>query len=145
MEVPAMPNRYATFDGGMTVFELWTGQVTHEELVAHAREQFQDSRIRPGAMVLADARSASFATDPGQVQEFTDVYGLPENINRTSKCALVVAYDVWERAQLFAEQAKKYGVAVIVFNSLDVACTWLAIDLRRAEEGLRRLAEERPE
>ena len=139
-----MPNRYATFDGGMTVFELWTGRVTHEELVAHAREQFGDSRIRPGAIVLADARSATFATDPAQVQEFTDVYGLAENINRTSKCAVVVAYDVWERAQLFAEQAKKYGVAVIAFNSLDVACTWLAIDLRRAEECLQRLAEEQP-
>ena len=139
-----MPNRYATFDGGLTVFELWTGLVTHEELVAHAREQFRDVRIRPGAIVLADARSASFATDSAHVQEFTDIYGRAENTNRSSKCALVVSFDVWDRAQLFAEQAKKYGVAVIVFNSLDVACAWLAIDLGQAEASLHRLAEEQP-
>lgn len=136
-----MTNRYATFDDGATVFELWTGVVTHEELLEHARRQFADPGIRPGTIVFADARSATFETNADLVHEFTEEYGRETNRARTSKCGVLVAPDAWDRAQLFAGQAKECGVAVIIFHSLDVACTWLGLDPQRVEDGMRHLGE----
>jgi len=40
-----MPNNYAVLYSGSVVVEFWTGQVTHEELLAHERWHLSDPLI----------------------------------------------------------------------------------------------------
>ena len=134
-----MPNRYAVYDQGKTVIEVWTGRVPHQELIFHERSQLQDSSIHTGAVVLVDARRASFETDVGHVHELADEYRRTGEKVRYSKAALLVSDETWDRAQLFARQMTSFGVVTIAFSSITTACTWLGLDHQVSQDRLRSL------
>lgn len=121
-----MPNRYAVLDDGALVVERWTGTVTHDELISHERDQIKDKSIRPGAAVLAYAADATFETGRERVHELSDLYG--KNDVSMERCAVVVNDEAYDRAQLFAAQGTGFGVSIVVFNDIDAACKWLAVD-----------------
>lgn len=135
-----MPNRYAVYDQGATVIEVWTSRVPHHELIFHERSQLQDSSIHPGAVVLVDARRASFETDVNHVHELADEYRRTGEKVQFAKIALLVSNETWDRAQLYARQATSYGVATIAFSSITTACTWLGLDLQVSQDRLRSLS-----
>jgi hypothetical protein len=112
---------------GQLVLERWTGTVTHEELIAHERAQIRDPAIKPGAVMLVDATLARFETPLEAVHELSDLYA-GDIERRIAKCAMLVNDDTYQQAQLFAAQAAKLGISIIVFNLIDTAYLWLGID-----------------
>lgn len=122
-----MPNAYVVVADGKLVLERWTGTVTHEELIAHERAQIQDPAIKPGAVMLVDATLAHFETPLEAVHELSDLHRAAAE-RRVTKCAMLVNNDTYEQAQLFAAQAGKLGVSIIVFSLIGTACLWLGID-----------------
>ena len=123
-----MPCSYRVVGNGSLVIERWSGAVTHEELIAHKRQLALEPSIRKGAAVLTDCRAAAFATPVNMLHEVAAVDGDPANHTRIGRYAFLVEEPAYERAQLFASQVSRYGVTVIVFTSLSVACQWLGVD-----------------
>lgn len=124
-----MPNNYAVLNDGSVVVELWIGQVTHEELLAHERRHLSDSSIKTGASVLVDAERAHFGTTIDEIKEIADLYGQTVGRLKVGRVALLVNKETYQRALVFLKEVEGYGVKVIVFSTLDVACTWLGLDV----------------
>ena len=131
-----MPNNYAVLNEGSVVVEFWTGQVTHDELLAHERRHLSDPSIKVGASVLIDAERAQFGTTVEEVKEVADLYGQVIGRLKVGRMALLVNKETYERALVFLKEVEGYGVKVIVFNSLDIACTWLGLDVNVARNQL---------
>jgi hypothetical protein len=134
-----MPVEYVVLNQGALVVELWTGTISHDELLAHERRHLSDSSIARGASVLVDANNASFETTPEAVHEVIDLYRRSGENLRVGKSALLVNRLAYDRAQLYERQASDCGVTVILFNSLDIACTWLGIDVMTVRKELEKL------
>ena len=134
-----MPVKYVVLNQGTLVVELWTGTISHDEVLAHERRHLSDSSIARGASVLVDANNASFETTPEAVHELADLYRRSGENLRVGKSALLVNRLAYDRAQLYERQASDCGVTVILFNSLDIACTWLGIDVMMVRKELEKL------
>ena len=134
-----MPVEYVVLNQGALVVELWMGTISHDEVLAHERRHLSDSSITRGASVLVNAASASFETMPEAVHEVTDLYRRSGEKLRVGKSAVLVNESAYDRARLYERQATDLGVRVILFNSLDVACTWLGIDVTTVRKELEKL------
>lgn len=134
-----MPVEYVVLNQGALVLELWTGTVSHDELLAHEQQHLSDTSIVRGASVLADATHASFETTPEKIHELTDLYRRHDGKLRVGKCAVLVNQTAYECARLYEQQAINLGVAVILFNTLGIACTWLGVDKQMVSEELKML------
>jgi hypothetical protein len=134
-----MPVEYVVLNQGTMVVELWTGTISHDEVLAHERRHLSDSSIARGACVLVDAINASFETTPEAVHEVTDLYRRFGEKLRVGKSAVLVNESAYDRARLYERQAADIGIPVILFNSLDVACVWLGIDVTTASTEIKKL------
>jgi hypothetical protein len=134
-----MPIEYVVLNQGTLVLELWTGTVSHAELLAHEQRHLSDSSIAHGASVLADATHASFETTPEEIHQLIDLYRRHGEKMRVGKCALLVNEAAYDRARLYERQATDLGVRVILVNTLGIACTWLGVDLLTVLEELKKL------
>ncbi len=122
-----MPGRHLVVNDGKLVIEKWVGTISHAELLSHEKEHFLDTSIADGAKVLIDAREAEFPeTTSDRVVEMVALY--PESKSRMSACAALFRSDYFERAKLWETQMRQHGVRVVLFNSFNVACTYLGID-----------------
>jgi hypothetical protein len=136
----AMPVDYVIARGGSLVVELWTGPITHRELIEHERAQLRDTGIRPGAIVLADTRQASFPeTTFDLVHELSDLWGQSDNQASFSRLAIIMHGSDFEKARVLEDLARPMGVDTITFSNFDVACTWLGVAPAEAEELLARI------
>ena len=129
-----MPVKYVVLNRGTLVLELWTGTISHDELLGHERRLLSDSSIAQHA-VLADAIDASFETTPEAVHELTDLYRQSAENVKVRKAALLINESAYERARLY----ENLGVRMILFNTLEVACVWLGIDVAAARKELEQL------
>ncbi len=134
-----MSNIYVVLNGGSAVVEFWKGQVTHDELLAHERRHLSDPSIKTGAAVLVDAERAHFGTTVEEIKEVVALYGQVIGKLKVGRMALLVNKETYERALVFLKEVEGYGVKVIVFNSLDIACTWLGLDVNVARKQLQAL------
>lgn len=132
-----LPNNYVVLNSGSAVVEFWRGQVTHDELLAHERRHLSDLSVKPGAAVLVDAERAHFGTTVEQIKEIVALYGQVIGKLKVNRMALLVNKETYERALAFLKEVKGYGVKVIVFSTLDVACTWLGLDVNVARDQLK--------
>lgn len=121
---------------GVTI-SLYDGQVTQAELLAHFRKQMNDPAWpTPGKLQLVDLRSArGDSITTGMLQEVAELRGCTRQKNAGLKMA-IIAGDEFTNSSFFAQLLEKYYIAVIVFNSLDTACTWLGIDPREVDKEL---------
>jgi len=123
-----MPVDYVIARNGSLVVELWTGSISHRELIDHEREQLQDSGIGPGALVLVDARQAAFPeTTFDLMHELSDLHGRKDNRATFSRVAIVMHGDDYDKSRMLEDLARPMGVDVITFSNFDVACTWLGV------------------
>ncbi|MDO8356062.1 MAG: hypothetical protein Q7U76_06700 [Nitrospirota bacterium] len=134
-----MPVKYVVLNQGSLVLELWTGAVSHDEVLAHVRQHLSDASIAHGASVLVDATGASFETSTEAVHEVTDLYRRSIEKLRVGKAALLVNELTYDRARVYEKQSIDLGMRVILFNSLDVASAWLGVDVTRAREAFEKL------
>lgn len=137
-----MPNTYAVINDGSMVVEFWTGQVTHDELLAHERRHLSDPLIKAGASVLVDAQRAHFDTTEEEIADIAVLYSRVVGKLKVTRMALLVNNETYERALVFMKEVEGYGVKVIIFNSLDIACTWLGLDVNVARKQLQALQAE---
>ncbi|MCS6283925.1 MAG: hypothetical protein H8K08_00745 [Nitrospira sp.] len=137
-----MPNTYAVINDGSMVVEFWTGQVTHDELLAHERRHLSDPLIKAGASVLVDAQRARFGTTEEEIADIAVLYSRVVGKLKVTRMALLVNNETYERALVFMKEVEGYGVKVIIFNSLDIACTWLGLDVNVARKQLQALQAE---
>lgn len=137
-----MPNTYAVINDGSMVVEFWTGQVTHDELLAHERRHLSDPLIKAGASVLVDAQRARFGTTEEEIADIAVLYSRLVGKLKVTRMALLVNNETYERALVFMKEVEGYGVKVIIFNSLDIACTWLGLDVNVARKQLQALQAE---
>jgi len=124
-----MPNSYVVLNDGHVVVEFWTGQVTHAELLAHEHRHLSDPSIKAGAAVLVDAERAQFGTTTDEIKDVVALYGQVVGRLKVGRMALLVNKETYQRALVFLKEVEGYGVKVIVFSTLDVACTWLGLDV----------------
>jgi hypothetical protein len=137
-----MPSIYAVIDDGRIVVEFWTGEVTHDELLAHERRHLSDPLIKAGASVLVDAERAQFGTTTDEIKDVVALYGQIVGRLKVGRMALLVNKETYQRALIFLKEVEGYGVKVIVFSTLDVACTWLGLDVHVARKQLQTLQAE---
>lgn len=143
-ETEASQALYDVLADGNAVLEYWNGRVRRDDVVAHERVHLEDGRVKLGASVLVDAREARFGFSPEEVQDIVDeLYAGYIGRLRLGKCALLVNEASYRLAQAYERQMKRYGVTVIVFNSLNVACAWLGLEEDRVSKHLDRLKDAR--
>lgn len=135
-----MPCNYFIAMDGHAVVELWTGAVSLDELAAHKQRLFSDPSIQAGASVLSDFTRAEIQISPDGVRRLSAMDVDSPGNSAIHRYAFLVNYDVYDKAQLFAEEVNKHGKSVIIFNSLEVAATWLGMDLVEIREILQSIA-----
>lgn len=123
-----MPCKFVQAMDGDVILELWTGTVTLDEMMTHKQRLLTDSSIKASASVLSDFTRATFAVSPEDVRKLSALDNDPGGKSTIDRYAFLVDYGVYDEAQLFAEQVNRHGKSVIVFNSLELAATWLGMD-----------------
>jgi hypothetical protein len=113
---------------GQLVVEQWTGTLTRDELVAHKNRLSRDPSIRADASVLTDCRRSVVEISLDAIDTLSEIDNDPENNSRVGRYAFLVNRDVYERVQRFSSQIARSGKSALIFNRLDAACRWLAID-----------------
>lgn len=136
-----MPHSYVVLNHGHVVVEFWIGQVTHDELLVHEQRHLSDPSIKADAAVLVDAERAQFGTTIDEIKDIVALYSRAVGNLKVGRMALLVNKDTYQRALVFLNEVEGYGVKVIVFSTLDVACTWLGLDVDVARNKLLGLRE----
>ena len=136
-----MPHSYVVLNHGHVVVEFWIGQVTHDELLVHEQRHLSDPSIKADAAVLVDAERAQVGTTTDEIKDDVALYGRTVGRLKVGRMALLVNKETYQRALVFLKEVEGYGVKVIVFSTLDVACTWLGLDVGVVQKELLALRE----
>ncbi len=119
---------------GMT-FSKWEGLITADEFLAHAQRLLSDPAWPPrGGLHLTDLRFGRLhdSLDTATIEKMARMYGKHPMI--VSVKMAIVASEEFTKASVFEHILLQYRPSVIVFNSLDTACTWLGIDTCATEK-----------
>ena len=135
-----MPCKFLIAMDENAVLEQWTGAVTLDELIAHKQRLSRDPSIKAGASVLSDFTRATIEISPEGVRKLSEMDKDARGNAAISRYALLVDYDVYEEAQLFADEVNNHGKSVIIFNSLELAATWLGMEFEKVRENLQSVA-----
>ena len=125
-------------------FALWEGTVTAGEFLENAKRMIADPEWPPRRRLhLVDVRAASRGTgfDVSMMEEAARLFVADPQKTDTMKVAIVAGQMFQEstRFQEILSRVSRQGTSVIVFNSIEVACVWLGIDVHAAQEILRQL------
>jgi hypothetical protein len=118
---------------------LWDGVVTADEYLAHVRQLLSDADWPPHRhRQLGDLRTASVdAIDEATLETAAALFGKHPEISHFKTA--ILASEAFNKAVIFKRFISRYRPSVIMFNSLDIACTWLGIDAHGTEHTLRLL------
>jgi hypothetical protein len=133
-----MPCNYTVLQDGRMIVERWVGPLDYEALVEHKRRQRLDAAIKFPASVLSDCRRASVEISP----EAVDRLSAEENDHQgeaVRRYAFLVNPELYERVQRFGQGVGDVGKSVLIFNRLEAACHWLALDAKEIEAVLAKL------
>lgn len=114
-------------------FTLWDQTVGADEYLAHVRRLVADPDWPPnGNRHLSDLRTSTLdvSIDEAVLKTTAGLFGGHPHISNLR--AAFVANEAFRKAAMFERFIREYGTAMVVFNSLDTACTWLDIDPARA-------------
>lgn len=141
MERPPRPTvLYEVIENGQMVIEYWSGKVDRHDVAIHSKEHLSDTRIVPGASALVEARDARFGIALEDVADLVDsLYADYVGRLKIRKCAVLVDSITHDLARAYERTAGKYGINVIVFNDLDIACKWLGVGVDTVSKLLDRM------
>lgn len=97
--------------------------------MGHKTQLANNADVKAGASVLSDCRFANFEMLPDAVINLAQMENDPASDSRIARYAFLVPDDVYDMARQFAAEVEKYGKTVIIFNSLNVAATWLGMSV----------------
>ncbi|MDX1740439.1 MAG: hypothetical protein R3178_04060 [Rhodothermales bacterium] len=123
-----MPCKYSLENDGRLVLERWYGVVSPDEILAQKSALLRDEHVAPGAVVLSDCRAAELIISQEAVQIFAHAEENSASASPIKRYGFLVNDDVYPHAQQFSNTVKSFGVTVIVFNSLEVAATWVGME-----------------
>lgn len=131
---------YEVTNGGRLVIEYWSGHVERHDIEVHSKSHLSNPEVVLRAATIVDARSADFAIDLKDVADIVDCLfaNYVDKLN-IGKCAVLVNDKTYEMARSYERSAEKYGINVIVFSDLAIACTWLGIDMAIVSQSLERM------
>lgn len=118
-------------------FAQWNGVVTADDFLAHAQLLLADPAWPPvDSLHLTDVRNTTpdASVDEALIAKIAHLYGQHPKIANLKMA--IVATDTFKKAMVFETVLLGYHPRVIVFNTLETACTWLGIDSERAERTL---------
>jgi hypothetical protein len=119
---------------GVTI-AVWSGKTTADEILAHVQRLVDDPLWPPPRRLqLGDLRRGTSLArmDDATLQKAANILGGHLDKIVGSKIAFV-ASAAFEKTSTFKRYMSIYPLSIIVFNSLDTACTWLGIDLPETE------------
>lgn len=131
---------YDVIEDGRVVLEYGRGAVTRDDLVVHEQQHLADPRIKSGASVLVDARDAYFGITQEEVGDIVNgLYAVYRHPLKIKKCVLLVNDLTFPLARAYEKSVHKYGIDVIAFCFVDIACQWLGVNTDRIASHLDRL------
>ena len=141
MERPPRPTvLYEVIENGQMVVEYWSGKVDRHDVAIHSKEHLSDTRIVPGASALVEARNAVFGIDLKDVADVVDsLYANYIGRLKIGKCAVLVNSTTYDLARAYERSAGHYGINVIIFSDLAIACTWLGVGVDTISKSLDRM------
>jgi hypothetical protein len=123
---------------------LWRDLTTAEQFRAHIARMTSDPDWPPRKLVhVVDLRGGLLdpSIDAGVLKEAADAYGGHSLEVSRLKCA-IVAGSTFRDALEFERYISPHGTTVIVFNTMDIACSWLGLPAAEVEGALSRMAAE---
>ena len=132
-----MSNAYIVNREQGEVFELWTGEISNEEIFTHQRAVLSDPGFQEARRFLVDIIAASF--DPmGGTKMMSDFVGMCGGVAEKSagmKVAVLASAN-FAREAIYDSQPKPKAPRTVVFNDISSACAWLGIEEEAAEKWL---------
>ena len=123
-----MPCKYSIESNGQLVLEHWSGLVSPDEILAQKSILRTEEAIVEGATVLSDCRDAEFVISMEAVNLFAKTEESSAGDTRIKRYGFLVREEVYQQAQFFSDKVKQFGVTSIVFNSFEVASSWVGLE-----------------
>ncbi len=111
------------------IFIVWDGKVTADDWLNQVPKLLAEPDWPGISRLIADVQTASDTASIGdkEIETVAAIFGgRAETLNK--KRLAVLANDLFGRASKFGTLLSRYGTAVVVFNRLDTACTFLGVD-----------------
>jgi hypothetical protein len=106
---------------------VWRGAVTRDEWAALARSHRSDPGWPPARRRLTDVMSAdSRALSEADIDYVSSLY---RGVDLRDIKLAIVAGSAWKLARYTEQSLDVVGLRTIVFNTVDVACSWLGVDV----------------
>ena len=134
-----MPNEYGIYDHGRVVLEYWSGDLSFKDLVEHQQDQDRDQQIVNRHITIVDFRDCESDLTELEVRAFADVFQDRRYHGPHHRMALLLKNEDWELGNIYSTQAWGKQITVLAFQSLEAACTWLALDAGNIQTKLNEL------
>ena len=118
----------------------WNGAVTGEEWRASLKRLLEDPSFGSVTRHLADLRLADLGStiDEAEIRDTVDFLA-PYAKLLAGRRAAILAGKEFAKAGIFEQLIARYSLTVVAFTFLDVACTWLGIEVGEAQPLLDKL------
>ncbi len=124
-----MPIAHAYLADADLAVNVWTGVVTFDDWIAHARRQLADPFWAPGRLRLTDTLSADLShLDAEDVDKLSAFYA-EQGLRAPDACLAIVAAAGWELAGRAHVGLEPLGVNTMLFTNVADACMWLGVDV----------------
>jgi len=124
-------------------FIVWDGKILWDDWLKHVERFNADPDWRACSHFLADLQTVADTSTIGE-EAFKQAAALL-GVNReviSRKGGAVVADDEFWRARQFGSLLSEFGTSTLVFNTLDIACSYLGIDKEETRQTIRQLRAE---
>lgn len=121
-------------------YEVWEGVVSGGEWVQHVRRQAADRNWPAGDRSLTDVRLVSVDSSIGDadLKQVSAIYAA-QTKKIIGRRAAVVASKEFRMSPLYQIFTSKHNMRVIVFGDFAMACKWLGLDAKDAEQSIAHL------
>ena len=121
-------------------FIVWDGEVIWDDWLKHMEELMADPEWRRLPRFIADLQTVSDTSTIGDdaIKQAAALISANREILAKKTGAVVADEEFW-RARRFGELLSEFGTSTVVFNTLDIACLFLNLDVAETRQTLKQL------
>ena len=121
-------------------FIVWDGEVVSDDWLKHVRELMADPEWRSLPRFIADFQTVSDTSSIGDhaFKQAAAVISANRDISAKKTGAVVADEEFW-RARQFGGLLSEFGASIVGFNTLDIACLFLSINLAETRQTIKQL------
>ncbi len=125
-----MPVKYQVHDNGKYVYAKATGTLTPEDIIDYVHKIKVNSKIKEGYKELFDVRfiTKSKVTIESFAEIIKEVITDKKRIFRNKLAIVACKRESFDKAKYYEKTIPEAKQKVIVFNTLEIAKTWLDVD-----------------